>query len=227
LDQDLERLNEILGSPFSGHHFLKLALTHRSAGPRNFERLEFLGDSILNFVVADNLYHRFPTAREGQMSRLRAMLVKRETLAEIARELGLGEYLIMGSGEQKSGGYRRDSILSDAFEAVVGAIYLEQGLEVVRQRVEQWFQSHIESLSLEDTQKDSKSRLQEFLQSRGNELPEYTVVSVEGQPHDQEFNVECQIDGLEKPALGSGASRRQAEQMAAGAALVLLGIVED
>ena len=153
--------------------------------------------------------------------------MKRETLAEVARDLNLGDYLIMGSGEQKSGGYRRDSILSDAFEAVVGAIYQEQGLEVVRERLEHWFQSRMESLSLDDTQKDSKTRLQEFLQSRGSQLPEYTVVSVEGRAHDQEFNVECRTDALKKPTLGSGASRRQAEQIAAGAALELLGIVED
>jgi ribonuclease-3 len=227
LDQDLDKLNKILGSPFGDIHYLELALTHRSAGPRNFERLEFLGDSILNFIIADNLYRRFPTAREGQMSRLRAKLVRRETLAEVARDLTLGEYLIMGSGEKKSGGYRRDSVLSDAFEAVVGAIYLEQGLEVVRERLEHWFQSRLASLSPDDTQKDSKTRLQEFLQSRGSQLPEYTVVSVEGRAHDQEFNVECRTDALEQPTLGSGGSRRQAEQIAAGAALGLLGVSDD
>jgi len=227
LDRDLDKLNEILGSPFRNLDFLELALTHRSAGPKNFERLEFLGDSILSFIIADNLYRKFPDAREGQMSRLRARLVKRETLAEVARDLTLGEYLIMGSGEQKSGGYRRASILSDAFEAVVGAIYLEQGLEVAQERLEHWFQSRIESLSPDDTQKDSKTRLQEFLQSRGSELPEYTVISVEGRAHEQEFNVECRVSELKHPALGSGASRRQAEQMAAGEALAQLDIVED
>jgi ribonuclease-3 len=225
--KNLNNLNKILGSPFSDHHNLKLALTHRSASPRNFERLEFLGDSILSFVIADSLYRKFPTAREGQLSRLRARLVKRETLAELAREFGLGEYLILGSGEQKSGGYKRDSILSDAFEAVIGAIYLEKGLDVVRERLEHWFHNRIESLSPDDTQKDSKTRLQEFLQSRGSELPIYAVVSVEGRAHDQEFNVECRTDALKQPTLGSAGSRRQAEQIAAGAALELLGIVDD
>lgn len=224
---EFDKLNKILGSPFSDHRYLELALTHRSAGPRNFERLEFLGDSILSFVIADNLFRKFPKAREGQMSRLRARLVKRETLAELARELDIGEYLIVGPGEQKSGGHKRASILSDAFEAVVGAIYLDRGLEVVQERVEHWFQSRLESLSPDNTQKDPKTRLQEFLQSRGSELPDYAVISVEGSAHDQEFIVECRVDALEKPALGSGGNRRQAEQIAAGAALELLGIVED
>lgn len=227
LDTKLDRLNNILGSPFSDHSYLELAMTHRSAGPRNFERLEFLGDSILNFVIADSLYRKFPTAREGQLSRLRARLVKRVTLAELARDFNLGEYLIMGSGELKSGGYKRDSILSDAFEAIVGAIYIDQGLEVVTERLEHWFQGRIESLSLDDTQKDPKTRLQEFLQSCGSQLPEYSVISVAGKAHDQVFNVECRIELLKKPSSGTGGSRRQAEQMAAGAALEQLGIAED
>ena len=127
MDTKLDKLDNILGSPFSDHRYLELALTHRSAGPRNFERLEFLGDSILSFVIADNLYRKFPTAREGQLSRLRARLVKRETLAELARDFNLGEYLIMGSGELKRCGYNRASISWDACEAVIGAIYIDKG----------------------------------------------------------------------------------------------------
>ena len=147
-----------------------LALTHRSFAGRNNERLEFLGDAILNFVAGEALFERFPQAREGQLSRLRARLVKGETLAVLARGFGLGEYLRLGSGELKSGGFRRESILADALEALIGAIYLDAGMEAAKERVTAWLTSEIESLTLVDTNKDPKTRLQEFLQSRGCEL---------------------------------------------------------
>ena len=219
MNNKLDKLNDILGSPFSDYRLLKLALTHRSAGPDNYERLEFLGDSILSFVIADSLYQKFPTAREGQMSRLRASLVNGETLAEIAREFDLGNYLIMGSGELKSGGYKRTSILSDTFEALIGAIYVERGMAVAREKLDHWFQSRIEKLSLEHTQKDPKTELQEYLQSRGCDLPQYSVVCKEGKAHDQVFTVSCRVALLKNPASASGSTRRRAEQAAAAAVL--------
>lgn len=210
-----------------GHHFadpalLELALTHRSVGGDNNERLEFLGDSIVNFVIAEALFQRFPAAREGQLSRLRARLVKGQTLAELAREMQFGDYLSLGSGEMKSGGHRRESILADAVEAVIGAIYLDAGMETVRVRVLAWYAARLEAISLQDTQKDPKTRLQEFLQSRQLPLPRYEVVAVEGEAHDQTFTVECHTDYLAEHTTGIGSSRRHAEQQAAAQALARL-----
>lgn len=197
-------------------------MTHRSFGGRNNERLEFLGDSIVNFVIAEALYERFPEAREGQLSRLRARLVRGQTLAELAREMAFGECLRLGSGEMKSGGHRRDSILADAVEAVLGAIYLDAGMDVARARVLAWYAERLEAIDLQDTQKDPKTRLQEFLQSRQVPLPRYEVVSVEGEAHDQTFTVECHVELLASHTLGRGSSRRHAEQQAAELALVQL-----
>ncbi len=211
-----------LGHAFSDTTLLELAMTHRSFGGQNNERLEFLGDSIVNFVIAEALFQRFPEAREGQLSRLRARMVKGQTLAELAREMGFGEYLRLGSGEMKSGGHRRESILADAVEAVIGAIYLDAGMEAVRGRVLSWYAARLESTSLQDTQKDPKTRLQEFLQSRQSPLPRYEVVKVEGEAHAQTFTVECHVEMLDKHTIGEGASRRHAEQQAAEKALVLL-----
>src|SRR5690606_15387298 len=150
---------------------------------RNNERLEFLGDAILNFVAGEALFERFPQAREGQLSRLRARLVKGETLAMLARGFGLGEYLRLGSGELKSGGYRRDSILADALEALIGAIYLDSGMDQARTRVLAWLANELETLTLVDTNKDPKTRLQEFPQSPGREPPQDAEVDVQGEPH--------------------------------------------
>jgi ribonuclease-3 len=218
----LQRLNEILGSPFENLDSLALAVKHRSAGIRNNERMEFLGDAILGFVIAEELYNRFSTAREGQLSRLRAKLVKRETLALMAREFQLGDFLEMGQGELKSGGYNRDSILSDAFEAIVAAIYLDCGLDVARERLLTWFGRRLSELSLGDLQKDAKTRLQEYLQSSGSGLPIYTITATEGEAHDQVFHVECKVSLLKESVKGSALSRKRAEQNAAKVALDML-----
>ena len=203
---------------------MTLALTHRSFAGRNNERLEFLGDAILNFVVGEALFKRFPQAREGQLSRLRARLVKGETLARLARVFDLGEYLRLGSGELKSGGFRRESILADATEALIGAIYLDTGMESARDRVLAWLEPYFDELTLVDTNKDPKTRLQEFLQSRGCELPRYDVVDIQGEPHCRTFFVECEVALINEKTQGQGASRRIAEQVAAAAALVALGV---
>ncbi len=220
----LSRLERQLGYTFQDQDLMILALTHRSFAGRNNERLEFLGDAILNFVAGEALFERFPQAREGQLSRLRARLVKGETLAVLARGFDLGEYLRLGSGELKSGGFRRESILADALEALIGAIYLDAGMEAARERVLAWLSSELDGLTLVDTNKDPKTRLQEFLQSRGCDLPRYEVVDIQGDPHCRTFVVECQITLLNDKTIGQGASRRIAEQVAAAAALIALGV---
>ncbi len=222
--QALERLQRRLGHQFADSELLTLALTHRSFAGRNNERLEFLGDAILNFVAGEALYERFPQAREGQLSRLRARLVKGETLAVLARGFDLGEYLRLGSGELKSGGFRRESILADALEALIGAIYLDAGMDVARERVLAWLATELDGLTLVDTNKDPKTRLQEFLQSRATELPRYEVIDIQGEPHCRTFFVQCEISLLNEKTQGQGASRRIAEQVAAAAALVALGV---
>ncbi|RDB43232.1 ribonuclease III [Halomonas sp. DQ26W] len=219
MSHSLNTFSRRIGHTFGDDALLELAMTHRSFGGQNNERLEFLGDSIVNFVIAEALFERFPQAREGQLSRLRARLVRGQTLAELAREMSFGECLRLGSGEMKSGGHRRDSILADAVEAVLGAIYLDAGMDVARTRVLAWYAERLEAIDLQDTQKDPKTRLQEFLQSRQVPLPRYEVVSVEGEAHDQTFTVECHIELLEEHTLGIGTSRRHAEQQAAEMAL--------
>jgi ribonuclease-3 len=221
---NLSRLERKLGYSFKDQDLMVLALTHRSFAGRNNERLEFLGDAILNFVAGEALFERFPQAREGQLSRLRARLVKGETLAVLARGFELGEYLRLGSGELKSGGFRRESILADALEALIGAIYLDAGMEAARERVLDWLTGELDGLTLVDTNKDPKTRLQEFLQSRACELPRYEVVDVQGEPHCRTFMVECQVALLNEKTLGQGGSRRIAEQVAAAAALIALGV---
>ncbi len=227
MSSGLNRLERKLGYSFRDPELMLLALTHRSFAGRNNERLEFLGDAILNFVVGEALFERFPQAREGQLSRLRARLVKGETLAVLARGFELGEYLRLGSGELKSGGFRRESILADALEALIGAIYLDAGMESARERVLAWLADQFSSLTLVDTNKDPKTRLQEFLQSRGGDLPLYEVVDIQGEPHCRTFFVQCSIALLNDPTRGHGASRRIAEQVAAAAALVALGVENE
>lgn len=222
-----DRLQDSLGYQFRDSSLLTLALTHRSHGSSNNERLEFLGDSVLNFVIAQSLFERFDSASEGQLSRLRARMVKRPTLADVARDFDLGDFLILGSGELKSGGFERDSILSDALEAIIGAIFLEAGFDTARRCILEWFEGRLELLSLSRSQKDSKSRLQEFLQARGSDLPEYVVIELVGQSHEQEFVVECRSKLLDTPTRGQGASRRVAEQSAAALALVQLGVDQE
>ncbi|MGI6409095.1 MAG: ribonuclease III [Thiopseudomonas sp.] len=224
MSNPLSSLQRKLGYEFKDSSLLTLALTHRSFSGRNNERLEFLGDAVLNFVAGEALFHHFDQAREGQLSRLRARLVKGETLAILAREMDLGNYLRLGSGELKSGGFRRDSILADATEAIIGAIYLDGGMDVARERVLAWLEQQFAGLTLVDTNKDSKTRLQEFLQSRGCELPGYEVVDIQGEPHCRTFHVECEVKLLDYKTHGQGGSRRIAEQVAATAALVALGV---
>jgi len=227
VSSSLARLQRQLGYTFKDPELMILALTHRSFAGQNNERLEFLGDAILNFVAGEELFVRFPQAREGQLSRLRARLVKGETLAVLARGFDLGEYLRLGSGELKSGGFRRESILADALEALIGAIYLDAGMDAARERVLAWLTGELAGLTLVDTNKDPKTRLQEFLQSRACELPQYEVVDIQGEPHCRIFLVECQIALLNDKTRGQGASRRIAEQVAAAAALIALGVEND
>lgn len=221
---DLDRLQRQTGYEFSDPELLKLALTHRSFGNQNNERLEFLGDSIVNMVIAEHLYMNFERAREGQLSRLRARMVKGVTLAEIGREFGLGDYLRLGSGELKSGGFRRESILADAVESIIGAIYLDSDFYTCREQVLRWFRDRLARLDLQDTQKDPKTRLQEYLQSRQFPLPRYEVISVDGEAHQQTFHVCCELASLDRKTTGSGSSRRIAEQEAARNALRELGV---
>ncbi|MEH6443383.1 MAG: ribonuclease III [Oceanospirillaceae bacterium] len=209
---------------FKDSSLCELALTHRSCGKKNNERLEFLGDSIVNFVIAEDLFKRFPAAKEGQLSRLRAQMVKGKTLAEIARDMEMGDYLRLGSGELKSGGCRRESILADSVESLIGAIYLDSDMDVVRYHILAWFETRLSLLSLDQTMKDSKTRLQEFLQSRRLALPEYDLENVKGDAHDQTFYIKCTISELASPTFGVANSRRQAEQESAKAALEQLEI---
>jgi len=221
--EPLARFQRILGYQFEDVQWLRLALTHRSiSGRHNNERLEFLGDGLLNFVVADCLYLQFPEENEGRLSRLRATLVRQDTLALIAREWSLGDFLVMGSGELKSGGYRRDSILADGVEAVIGAMHRDGvSLPEMQIHIQRWYGERMTELEAGDTLKDAKSRLQEWLQGRRQALPSYEVLSTTGEAHDQQFRVRCQV-GENVLTEGEGASRRIAEQQAAEAALTLL-----
>jgi ribonuclease-3 len=220
-------LQRALGYEFADPALLTMALTHRSAGSRNNERLEFLGDSVVNHIIADALYRRFPDAREGDMSRMRASLVKGDTLAELARELQLGEYLLLGPGERKSGGYRRASILADTLEALAGAILLDGGFRRCRECVLDWYEARLAQLASGAADKDAKTRLQEYLQGRGNPLPEYELLGVSGDDHNQLFSVACRLSKPQLQAQGSGRSRRKAEQAAALSALQSLEVHDD
>ncbi|MCJ2376007.1 ribonuclease III [Vibrio sp. ZSDZ34] len=219
MNSPIEKLEKKLGYQFQDSQLLNLALTHRSANGKHNERLEFLGDSILSFVIADDLYHRFPSINEGDMSRMRATLVRGHTLAELGREFELGDYLKLGPGELKSGGFRRDSILADAVEAIIGSVYLDSDVEVVRKVVLSWYASRLEAIEPGVSQKDPKTRLQEYLQGRRKPLPVYTVTTIKGEAHNQEFTVACEVAGMDKPVIGRGTSRRKAEQAAAEIAL--------
>ncbi len=222
-NNSIEKLERRLGYTFTDKTHLQLALTHRSHSDKNYERLEFLGDSILNFVIAESLFHRFGEASEGELSRLRARMVKQPTLAELAREMDIGPMLTMGSGELKSGGFERDSILSDALEAIIGAMLLDSGFEVARENVQRWFEPRLGELSPDDLNKDAKSRLQEYLQSRGHPLPEYNLIGSWGKSPRQEFEVECSVGDLATPLSARGPSKRSAEQQAAELILEALG----
>lgn len=215
----INRLQRKLGYTFNHQELLQQALTHRSASSKHNERLEFLGDSILSFVIANALYHRFPRVDEGDMSRMRATLVRGNTLAELAREFDLGECLRLGPGELKSGGFRRESILADTVEALIGGVFLDSNIQTVEQLILNWYKTRLDEISPGDKQKDPKTRLQEYLQGRHLPLPSYLVVQVRGEAHDQEFTIHCQVSGLSEPVVGTGSSRRKAEQAAAEQAL--------
>lgn len=208
-------LQERLGCTFADAGLLHRALTHRSFGPDNNERLEYLGDAVLSFVVAEMLFHDFPGASEGELSRYRASLVSGEALAALAAEIGLGEQLRLGDGEVKSGGQRRATILADGLEAVFGAIYLDRGLDAARTVAGRLFRQLLAALPDASELKDPKTRLQEWLQGRAFSLPAYTVLEVSGEPHDQRFRVRCDVTELAIAAEADGSSRRRAEQDAA------------
>jgi ribonuclease-3 len=212
------------GHVFATPALCHTALRHRSAGADHNERLEFLGDSILNCATARLLYDAHPLADEGALSRLRASLVSGETLAQIAGDLGLGEYLRLGPGELKSGGFRRASILADALEALLGAIFLDAGFDAAAAAVARILGPRMSDLPAADALKDPKTRLQEVLQARGLALPVYTLTAVGGDPHAHSFTVTCEVPIFEVAAVGEGASRRRAEQLAAAKVMDLLPV---
>jgi len=219
----LAELERLLGHAFRDPELARQALTHRSHGTPHNERLEFLGDGLLNCAVATLLYERFPRLPEGDLSRLRAALVNQASLSAVAIRLGLGERLLLGEGELKSGGFRRPSILADALEALLGAVYLDAGFEAVRVAVERLLGDRLESREDLPLHKDPKTALQELLQGRKLQLPRYSVQRTEGEAHEQTFTVECRVDDLGVAASGSGSSRRAAEQAAAEG---VLGLIE-
>lgn len=213
---------DLIGHPFRNQDLLKQALTHRSAGAPHNERLEFLGDSIVNMLIAEALFGRWPKADEGALTRARAMLVCEGALAVIARTLQLGERLTLGPGEMKSGGHRRDSILADTVEAVVAAIYLDVGFEACRAVVLPWFEESLAAVPVGKPEKDPKTRLQEWLQARQKGLPVYELVSETGDDHAKHFQVQCRVADPAVATEGEGTSRRLAEQQAAAAAIAQL-----
>ena len=219
---DLDKLQQLLNHKFSDPDLVRLALTHRSANKLNNERLEFLGDSLLGYIVAEILFEIFPQANEGELSRLRAMLVNKTTLAEIAREIDLKDFIQLGSGEKKSGGDNRDSILADAIEALIAAIYLDGGINSCKSLIEDWIADRIATESVVEQQKDAKTKLQEMMQAQGLSLPFYSVLEISGEAHEQNFLVECRVDVMAESQKGTGSSKRNAEQQAANVMLTKL-----
>lgn len=222
--ESIETLSKRLGWSCKDAHLLAQALTHRSVSDENNERLEFLGDGILNFVVAAELYTRRPDLQEGDLSRLRAALVNQSALAAIARGIALGDHIELGGGELKSGGHRRDSILADTLEAVLGAVYLDGGFNACQDLIQRLYAKHFADLPKMQAKKDPKTRLQEYLQSRQLALPEYQVDEITGRAHEQVFNVSCQVETMALVGSGSAGSRRAGEQAAAADLLFKLGI---
>lgn len=218
--KSLQQLQAIIHYQFKDEQLLQAALTHRSfAKNDNNERLEFLGDSVLGLVISEHLYSRRPQASEGELSRLRASLVREDALATVARDINLGEFLALGSGELKSGGYRRASILSDAMEAIFGAIYLDAGFKQSKKTILFLYDDYLVTLPSPTDLKDPKTLLQEYLQGLKLDLPAYEVTKTEGKSHNQTFTVACSIQSLNISAQGTGSSRKKAEQMAASIAL--------
>jgi len=211
---DLVQLQTTLAYQFKNTQLLKQALTHRSFGADNNERLEFLGDALLDLIVGESLFNQHPGADEGNLSRLRSSIVNKSALAGIGREWNLGEHMLLGAGELKSGGRSRDSILADTVEAVVAAVYLDGGLAACRKLVDAWTLEFVRNPEARQT-KDAKTRLQEKMQASGHGLPDYQVLAIEGEAHAQSFLVECRVEGLERVHRGRGRSKRAAEQQAA------------
>jgi ribonuclease-3 len=214
-------LERKIGHRFSSPQLLNRALTHRSSGSVNNERLEYLGDSILGFYIAEALFSKFPDASEGDLSKMRAKLVRGKTLASIARTLDMPDHVLTGPGERKSGGYNRDSILADAFEAVIGAVYLDSGMKGVRGVLDHLYDGHLNNISPKNI-KDNKSRLQELLQKDGRGLPRYHMLDQSGNSHEPDFRVQCSVPGIESEFVATGKSIKQAEQTAAAMALAAL-----
>lgn len=215
----IKQLEAAFGYTFKNREQLTQALTHRSAAANHNERLEFLGDSVLGIIISEALFERFPSIDEGDLSRMRATLVCGKSLAKLAQKFELGKFLVLGPGEMKSGGHRRESILADAVEALLGAMYMESDLVTCREVVLQWYAQQLNNIKPGASHKDPKTRLQEYLQGRQKALPVYDVVATQGQAHNQQFTVSCQVDGIAEPIRGSGTSRRKAEQQAATVAL--------
>jgi ribonuclease-3 len=211
-----------LGYTWSDRGLLIQALTHRSHGANNYERLEFLGDGVLNCVIGMMLYQRFPELPEGRLSRLRANLVNQDSLFDLARDLELGHHLRLGEGEMKSGGAARPSILADAMESLIGAALLDGGFETAKEMIDRLFRARVCAINPTSQAKDAKTRLQEWLQSRHHVLPCYTLLDTTGQAHAQTFHVECHIAALKVTSVGQGCNRKAAEQVAADAALAQL-----
>ena len=221
MKRSVAELYKKIGYEFSDESLLEQAMTHRSHKGQHNERLEFLGDSILSFVIADALYKKFPKAREGDLSRMRSTLVRGQTIAEFGVEFNLGDYLRLGPGELKSGGFRRESTLADAVEAIIGAVFLDSDIESCTKLILTWYESRLAAISPGHNQKDPKTLLQEFLQARKLPLPNYTVIDTKGQAHNQTFTVECEVEGMDS-IISVGSSRRKAEQKAAEQALKIL-----
>ena len=215
LHKSTTKLCQHIRYDFADTALLKQALTHRSAAKQHNERLEFLGDAVLGLVIAERVFAKFPDLPEGKLTRMRSNLVKGQTLAEIARELKLGSLIKLGPGEMKSGGQRRDSILADAVESLLGAVYLDSGLDAVNKVIDVLFAERLSALDPNVQIKDNKTRLQEYLQSRQIELPQYEVIDIAGKDHSQTFTVECRVSKLSLVKKGVGRSRRIAEQEAA------------
>ncbi len=218
------QLEQRLGHSFSNKDLLFLALSHRSVGAKNNERLEFLGDALLGSIISQRLFMQFPQAREGELTRMRSQLVRGDTLAEIAMEFNLGEELNLGEGELKSGGFRRASILADAMEAIIGAIFLDSDIEIAKERVLTWYSSRLEDLKVDVVEKDPKTRLQEYLQEKRLPLPEYATLQELGEAHNREFVIECSISKPTHKASASNSSKRAAEKHAAQKILEKLGV---
>ena len=208
-------MGEFLDYSFTDSALVRQALTHRSASSDNNERLEFLGDAVLGQVIADYLYRQFPDADEGQLTRTRAVLVNKDTLATVARSIDLGDKIILGEGELKSGGWRRDSILANTLEALIGAIYLDGGLDACAKQLYSWFAPTLKDIDPKHAHKDAKTQLQEYLQGRHHPLPTYTAIAVTGPAHDQCFTIECRVDFIPDSVTAEGKSRRIGEQQAA------------